>query len=121
MEKSRSILFSKSIKLRSGAAPVTVKPPARKLEPKHMSISEQDIKEGRLNDELASSVEGISARVEAGVEKGLNAWSDFKADATDRCRAMASSTNEYVQDRPWQAIGIAAGLGLILGLLCSRR
>jgi ElaB/YqjD/DUF883 family membrane-anchored ribosome-binding protein len=86
-----------------------------------MSVSEQDIKEGRLNDELASQLDSISARVEANVENGRNTWADWKADAQDRCREMASATNEIIRERPWQIVGIAAGIGLIAGLLCARR
>jgi ElaB/YqjD/DUF883 family membrane-anchored ribosome-binding protein len=31
------------------------------------------------------------------------------------------TTDLYVRDNPWQAVGIAAGLGLIVGLLLRRR
>ncbi len=86
-----------------------------------MSVTQQDVREGRLNDELSSQVESISARVEANVEKGRNAWADFKADAEERCRVMADATAEYVHHKPWQAVGIAAGIGLVVGLLCARR
>ena len=30
-------------------------------------------------------------------------------------------TDDYVHDNPWQAVGIAAGVGLVLGLLIARR
>jgi ElaB/YqjD/DUF883 family membrane-anchored ribosome-binding protein len=86
-----------------------------------MSVSDQDIKDGRINDELSSQLESISARVEANVEKGKNAWADFRADAEGRFREMAAATDRCVHDRPWQAIGVAAGAGLLLGLLCARR
>jgi ElaB/YqjD/DUF883 family membrane-anchored ribosome-binding protein len=86
-----------------------------------MSVSAQDMKEGRINDELSSQLESISARVEANVEKGRNAWADFRAETEARCREMADATKEYVKESPWQAVGMAAGLGLIVGLICSRR
>ena len=31
------------------------------------------------------------------------------------------ATEAYVRENPWQAVGIAAGVGLVLGLLISRR
>jgi len=31
------------------------------------------------------------------------------------------NTDEYVRSRPWTAVGIAAGVGLIIGMLVSRR
>ena len=86
-----------------------------------MSVTTEDVKEGKLNDQLASQLESISARVEANVEKGRNALADFQAEAGQRCREMASATNEFVRERPWEVVGIAAGIGLVIGLLCSRR
>lgn len=86
-----------------------------------MSVTTEDVKEGKLNDQLASQLESISARVEANVEKGRNALADFQADAGQRCRELASATNEFVRERPWEVVGIAAAVGLVVGFLCSRR
>ena len=86
-----------------------------------MSVTTEDVKEGKLNDQLGSQLESISARVEANVEKGRNALADLKADAGQRCREMASATNEFVRERPWEVVGIAVGIGLVIGLLCARR
>ena len=32
-----------------------------------------------------------------------------------------SATEDYVQSNPWQSVGIAAGVGFLIGLLASRR
>jgi ElaB/YqjD/DUF883 family membrane-anchored ribosome-binding protein len=34
----------------------------------------------------------------------------------DRARFAAETANEYVRDRPWTAIGVAAALGLLIGV-----
>jgi ElaB/YqjD/DUF883 family membrane-anchored ribosome-binding protein len=39
----------------------------------------------------------------------------------DKTKAAAKATDTYVHDHPWQAVGIAAGVGFLLGLLVSRR
>jgi len=36
-------------------------------------------------------------------------------------RGAANSGNAYVHDKPWTAIGVAAGAGLLIGLLIGRR
>jgi len=36
-------------------------------------------------------------------------------------REMADATEEYVRDNPWQSVGVAAGVGLLIGLLIARR
>lgn len=47
------------------------------------------------------------------------------ADAQDtlveKTRAAAKVTDEYVHDNPWRAVGAAAGVGLVIGLLIGRR
>ena len=37
-----------------------------------------------------------------------------------RTKQAAKVTDEYVHDNPWKAVGIAAGAGLIIGMLISR-
>ena len=38
-----------------------------------------------------------------------------------KTRAAAKATDEYVHESPWTSIGIAAGLGLLVGIALSRR
>ena len=39
----------------------------------------------------------------------------------DKTKQAARATDEYVHDHPWKAVGVAAGIGLIIGLLIGRR
>ena len=39
----------------------------------------------------------------------------------DRTKAAARATDDYVNDNPWRAVGIAAGVGLLLGVIIARR
>ncbi|HXC37867.1 MAG TPA: DUF883 family protein [Burkholderiales bacterium] len=39
----------------------------------------------------------------------------------DKAKEAARVTDDFVHDQPWTAVGIGAGLGLILGLLIGRR
>lgn len=39
----------------------------------------------------------------------------------DRTKAAARATDDYVNDNPWRAVGIAAGVGLLLGIIIGRR
>jgi ElaB/YqjD/DUF883 family membrane-anchored ribosome-binding protein len=39
----------------------------------------------------------------------------------DRSKAAARATDEYVTENPWRAAGIAAGIGLLLGVIIGRR
>ena len=47
------------------------------------------------------------------------------ADAQDvvvqKARGAANATDTYVRDSPWEAIGVAAGVGVLVGVLLARR
>jgi ElaB/YqjD/DUF883 family membrane-anchored ribosome-binding protein len=47
--------------------------------------------------------------------------SDAEAALVARTKAAAKATDEYVHGHPWQAIGIAASIGVVIGLLIGRR
>jgi ElaB/YqjD/DUF883 family membrane-anchored ribosome-binding protein len=38
----------------------------------------------------------------------------------EKTRQAARVADEYVHDNPWRAVGIAAGVGLVVGMLISR-
>jgi ElaB/YqjD/DUF883 family membrane-anchored ribosome-binding protein len=46
---------------------------------------------------------------------------DAEAALVDKTKAAARATDDYVNDNPWQAVGIAAGIGLLLGIIIARR
>lgn len=37
-----------------------------------------------------------------------------------KTKQAAKATDEYVHENPWKAVGIAAGVGLVVGMLISR-
>jgi ElaB/YqjD/DUF883 family membrane-anchored ribosome-binding protein len=39
----------------------------------------------------------------------------------DRAKAAAQATDDYVHAHPWKAVGFAAAIGMIVGMLVSRR
>lgn len=46
---------------------------------------------------------------------------ETEAVLVDTTKQAARATDEYVHEHPWHAVGIAAGVGLLLGLLIGRR
>lgn len=52
--------------------------------------------------------------------------SEVQDDVADRTRDYMKQGDQYVRDNPWQSVGLAAGIGLLvgallLGTLSSRR
>ncbi|HNV21947.1 MAG TPA: DUF883 domain-containing protein, partial [Candidatus Hydrogenedentes bacterium] len=46
---------------------------------------------------------------------------DIQVVVADKAKVAARVTDDYVHDNPWQAVGIAAGVGFVIGLLINRR
>jgi len=46
---------------------------------------------------------------------------DAHATVIEKAKVAAQTTDDYVHENPWQAVGIAAAVGLLLGALISRR
>ena len=65
------------------------------------------------------------ARVKAKVKIALAAAKSAVADTATQLRGHAGKvgkrTDDFVRDNPWQVIGIAAVVGLAVGILASRR
>jgi ElaB/YqjD/DUF883 family membrane-anchored ribosome-binding protein len=38
-----------------------------------------------------------------------------------KAKSTATATHAYIDENPWSAIGISAGIGLVIGLLIGRR
>jgi ElaB/YqjD/DUF883 family membrane-anchored ribosome-binding protein len=46
---------------------------------------------------------------------------ELQAVALEKGKEAAKSTDQFVHEKPWQAVAISAGVGLLVGLLLSRR
>jgi ElaB/YqjD/DUF883 family membrane-anchored ribosome-binding protein len=66
-------------------------------------------------------VEEIRARAEESVRQAKERLAGIEDEALQHARVLAGEAEDYVRGNPWQAIGIAAGIGLVLGVLMSRR
>jgi ElaB/YqjD/DUF883 family membrane-anchored ribosome-binding protein len=44
-----------------------------------------------------------------------------QAAAIEAGKEIAATTDDYVQENPWRAIAISAGIGLLVGLVISRK
>jgi len=65
------------------------------------------------------------ARVRNKVLRAVGTAKESLADSAETLRRqaqrVASTADDYVHDNPWQAIGIAALVGAVVGILATRR
>ena len=72
---------------------------------------------GQAGEKIAAARERIQISLATAKVK----LADAERIVKEKTKVAAKATDEYVHDNPWQAVGIAAGVGLLLGLLIGRR
>ena len=60
-------------------------------------------------------------RIEQRLEEGKRSLAEAEALVIDKGKEAAKTADVYVRENPWNAVGIAAGVGLVVGLLVRRR
>ncbi|MDP2694497.1 MAG: DUF883 family protein [Gallionella sp.] len=71
---------------------------------------------GQAGEKVSAARERIQENLTAAKQR-LAAAQDAVVAST---REAAKVTDEYVHENPWKAVGIAAGVGLVIGMLISR-
>ncbi|HET8693998.1 MAG: DUF883 family protein [Burkholderiales bacterium] len=72
-------------------------------------------------DDASAGVAELRTRVQHSLARAKNGLLETQAAVIDRAKAAAKVTDGYVHDNPWKSVGIAAGVGLLLGMLIGRR
>ena len=65
-------------------------------------------------------VDAARSRAEETVRKAKERMSEVEQEALAKAKVLAGDADTYVRKYPWHAVGIAAGIGLVLGLLARR-
>lgn len=60
-------------------------------------------------------------RVQERITDARHKLADLQDSAIRRAKAAGHAADDYVHENPWKAVGAAAGVGLIVGLLIGRR
>jgi ElaB/YqjD/DUF883 family membrane-anchored ribosome-binding protein len=84
-------------------------------------LTEADSLLKQATKESGEKASDLRAQVESKLRAAKLKLQDMQDDAMDRAKATARATDEYVRDNPWQALGVAAALGVLVGLLIGRR
>jgi len=84
-----------------------------------LSEAEEMLK--RAATETGEKAKDLRSQVETKLLHAKLRLQEIEAQAMDKAKAAARATDDYVHDNPWRAIGIAAAVGLVAGLLLNRR
>ena len=70
--------------------------------------------------QAGEKVSAARERIQENLEVAKERLAEAQQQAVAKTKAAARATDEYVHENPWKAVGIAAGAGLIIGMLISR-
>lgn len=71
--------------------------------------------------QAGEKVDQARQRAQESLRAARSRLADIEGEVSLRAREAARHTDRYVHENPWGAIGIAAGVAFILGLLAGRR
>lgn len=65
--------------------------------------------------------EELREQIRSSLGRARTTLHDAEGALRERGKAAVEATAGYVQSHPWQTLGIAAAIGLLLGMLITRR
>src|ERR1700693_4342763 len=74
-----------------------------------------------LKDVDTPDIAKVRAKVKIALAAAQSAMADTATQLRDQAQQVGKRTNTFVRDNPWQVIGIAALVGLAVGIFASRR
>jgi ElaB/YqjD/DUF883 family membrane-anchored ribosome-binding protein len=63
----------------------------------------------------------LRVRMQERLQQAKHRLQDLQDSAVERARAAGHAADDYVHEHPWRAVGAAAGIGIIIGMLIGRR
>ena len=72
-------------------------------------------------NQAGEKVTAVRGRIQEKLRVVKEELDDAETSVVNKAKAAARETDAYVHERPWTAAGVAAGVGLLIGMLISRR
>lgn len=72
-------------------------------------------------EKLTAELRAVVREAEALMKSVAAGSGEHLREAGESAREAASEIDEQVRRNPWAAVGVAAGVGLIIGLLLARK
>jgi len=72
-------------------------------------------------DQTGEKIANLRARIQDRLLDARIRLSNAEEVLVEKTRAAARAADDYVHDNPWQAVGIGAGVGFLVGFILGRR
>ena len=73
------------------------------------------------SNQTGESIADLRQRLGQKLEEGRKALSEQERILRGKAEETRASAEAYLREKPWATLGIAAGIGLVLGFLMRRR
>lgn len=72
---------------------------------------------GQAGDKVAE----LREKVQGHLVNAKHSLAEAQEAVVLKAKAVGRATDDYVHDNPWRSVGVAAGVGFVIGLLIGRR
>ena len=72
---------------------------------------------GQAGDKMAE----LRAKAQDNLATARMKLAQYEAALVDKAKEVGRAADDYVHENPWPAVGMAAGVGFLVGLLIGRR
>lgn len=72
-------------------------------------------------EEMRQKTGELSKKCSEFLNSAIAAAKEVPTIAATRTKEVAATTDEYVHEKPWRAVTISAGLGILLGVMFAKR
>ena len=79
------------------------------------------IEDGNEGSAQKSGMGGIAEMGRDIGQKAATAWQAAKDNITEKTAASARATDRVIREHPYESLGIAFGIGVLIGVLINRK
>ena len=72
-------------------------------------------------DHVGESADALRSRVSDRLNQAMTELRHLQNLTIDQAKLLGHEGEDFVKNNPWKSVGVAAGVGLLLGLLVGRR
>lgn len=72
-------------------------------------------------NDVGEGTASLRARLQERLSHSKHSLLELQATASEKAKAAGHAADDYVHEHPWKSVALGAGVGMIVGLLISRR
>ncbi len=91
------------------------------IEDFHSVINDTEELMRSVSSESGGKAEVLRDKIEQNLTHAKEYLQDFEDSIVDKSKIAARITDEYVHENAWRTVGLAIGLGVLIGLLLRNR